>query len=75
MRTFNVTIRGTVHVVRCHSVRHPDDVTPYYRFLGSAGTVLWSWLWTDVTECVEVQRIEVHAEPSPMSGRSCGISF
>jgi hypothetical protein len=76
MRTFHVTIRGTAHVIDCHSVHHPDAVTPRWRFLGSAGTVLWSYAAEDVQACVEQQRVEVvKAGHGAHHGRSCGLCF
>ena len=74
MRTFNVTMKhGPMAVIRCHHVHSPDAVTPCWRFLGFAGTVLWSFHVDEVVHCIERQRVEVSPAPSPLSGRSCGI--
>ena len=60
MRTFNVNVKGAIHVVRAEDFLRPtESVNGRWCFLSAKGRVLWSWPTEDVRSVVEVIRGEV----------------
>ena len=60
MRTFNVNVKGAIHVVRARGFLRPDEaVNGRWCFLSAEDRVLWSWPAEDVRSVVEVIRGEV----------------
>jgi len=60
MRTFNVNVKGAIHVVRAEDFLRPaESVNGRWCFLSAEGRVLWSWSAEDVRSVTEEIAIQV----------------
>ena len=60
MRTFNVNVKGAIHVVRARGFLCPDEAANgKWCFLSAENQVLWSWPAEDVRSVVEEITIQV----------------
>ena len=52
MRTFNVNVKGAIHVVRAKDFLRPtESVNGRWCFLSAEGRVLWSWSAEGCSHC------------------------